>query len=263
MKTGLAGRCALVMGASKGIGAGIAAGLAREGSSVCIVARGAERLEETAETIRKESGVSVFSIAADLARVENIEKTYSFAREKMGQVDILINNAGGPKFGSFLSVSEGDWADVVNLTLLSTIRMTTLAVPAMQARKWGRIVTITSTTAKEPASTMVLSCTARAGVSAFMKAIATELAPQGITANVVAPGGVLTDRIRDLVKTKAALDNVPYEDLLKENEKSIPLGRFATPEEFAAYVVFLCSDQARYITGTCLNVDGGLSKSAF
>ena len=96
-----------------------------------------------------------------------------------------------------------------------------------------------------------------------MKSLSTDLAPRGVTANVVAPGGVLTDRIRDLVKTKAQMDGIPYEDLLRDNEKSIPLGRFATPEEFAGYVVFLCSEQARYITGTALNVDGGLSKGIF
>ena len=110
---------------------------------------------------------------------------------------------------------------------------------------------------------MILSCTARAGVTAFMKSLATDLAAQGITANVAAPGGVLTDRIRDLVKTKSDLDKVPYEDLMRDNEKTIPLGRFATPDEFASYVVFLCSDQARYITGTALNIDGGLSKGIF
>lgn len=251
------------MGASKGIGAAIAAGLAREGVNLCLVARGSERLEETASRIQKESGVSVFSIAADVSRADEIEKIYKFAEDRIGGVDILINNSGGPKFGSFLSLSAQDWADALDLILLSTVRMTTRAVPAMQSRKWGRIVTVTSTIAKEPTPTMVLSASARAGVTAFMKSISTELAPQGITANVVAPGGVLTDRIRDLVKTKADLDKVPYDNLLKENEKSIPLGRFATPEEFAAYVVFLCSEQARYITGTSVHVDGGLSKGAF
>lgn len=263
MKTDMKGRCALVMGGSKGIGRGIAHGLAQEGAHVCLIARNPDSLDEAARQIRNDTGATVHTVAADLSRLEDIERTFKEAQSAMGQVDILINNAGGPKFGTLLTLTEQDWQDTVNLTLLSTVRMTTLAVPGMQARGWGRIVTVTSATAKEPVAPMILSCTARAGVTAFMKALATELAPQGITANVVAPGGVLTDRIRSLVKTKADLDNVPFEDALKQNEKTIPLGRFATPDEFAAYVVFLCSDQARYITGTALNIDGGLSKSAF
>lgn len=263
MKTDIRGRCALVMGASKGIGRGIAQGLAAEGAKVCIIARNEEVLKKTVAEIQKETSAEIFYIAADLSNATDIEEAYKFATDKMGQVDILINNAGGPKFGTLSAMSEKDWQDAINLTLLSTIRMTSLATPAMVERKWGRIVTVTSTIAKEPTATMILSATMRAGVTAFMKSLSIELASQGITANVVAPGGVLTDRIRELVKTKAELDKVPYEDLLRDNEKTIPFGRFATPEEFSSYVVFLCSEQARYITGTSLNVDGGLSKGIF
>lgn len=263
MKTDIAGRCALILGASKGMGKAIARGLAGESVHVCIVARGKEALEQAAADIHSLSNASVFSMAADLSECGDIEEAYKFACDRMGKVDILINNAGGPKFGAFQGLSEKDWMDSINLTLLSTIRMTSLAVPEMIERKWGRIVTITSTIAKEPTSTMIMSSTMRAGVTAFMKSLSIDLASQGVTANVVAPGGVLTDRIRELVRTKAQMDGVPYEDLLRDNEKSIPFGRFATPEEFAGYVVFLCSEQARYITGTALNVDGGLSKGIF
>ena len=213
--------------------------------------------------MQKTSSADVFYITADLSNAADIKKVYKFAADKMGKIDILINNAGGPKFGGLPALSEKDWQDAINLTLLSTIRMTSLVTPAMVERKWGRIVTVTSTIAKEPTATMILSATMRAGVTAFMKSLSIELAPKGVTANVVAPGGVLTDRIKELVKTKAELDKVPYEDLLRDNEKTIPFGRFATPEEFAGYVVFLCSEQARYITGTSLNVDGGLSKGIF
>lgn len=263
MKLNYSGKNALVLGGSKGIGFGIAKGLAGAGVNVCLVARDKARLELAANEIRKDSSVSVSSLPADLGRIDDIARVYSYAEETMGSVDILINNAGGPKYGHFLDLTEEDWRNTIDLTLMSTVRMTTLAVPSMKKKGWGRIVTITSATAKEPVAPMVLSCTARAGVSAFMKAIAAELAPTGVTANVVAPGGVLTDRIRSLVKTKADIDGVAYDDLLKQNEQTIPIGRFATPEEFSSYVVFLCSDEARYITGTCLNVDGGLSKSVF
>ncbi len=263
MKTDIAGRCALVMGASKGIGRAIAEGLANEGASICIVARDEKTLKQTATNIQKNSSARVFSISADLSQAGDIDSAYKFARDKMGKVDILINNAGGPKFGTLQTLTEKDWNDAINLTLLSTVRMTSLAVPSMIEKKWGRIVTVTSTIAKEPTPTMILSSTMRAGVTAFMKSLSIGLAPEGVTVNVAAPGGVLTDRLKDLVKTKAQADKVSYEELLRDNEKTIPFGRFATPEEFAAYVVFLCSEQARYITGTSLNVDGGLSKGIF
>ena len=169
MKTDIIGRNALVMGASKGIGRAIAKGLAQEGVNICLVARGAALLEETARIFRQETNATVFTISADLSQANEVESVFNYAQEKMGHIDILINNAGGPKFGSLLSLSEQDWMEALNLTLLSTVRMTTKVIPSMQTRKWGRIVTITSATAKEPVPTMILSCTARAGVTAFMK----------------------------------------------------------------------------------------------
>lgn len=263
MNIDLQGRNALVMGASRGIGKGIAHGLATSGANVCIVARNPESLRSAEEDIRNAGRGSAISVLGDLARLADIEKAFAFARENLGDIDILINNAGGPKFGSLQTLSEKDWDAAIDLTLRSTIRMTALAVPYMIKKEWGRIVTVTSTLAREPTSPMILSATMRAGVTAFMKALSHDLASQGVTANVVAPGGVLTDRVRDLISIRAKSEKLPYEDLLRESEQSIPIGRFATPEEFSAYVVFLCSDEARYITGTVLNVDGGLSKALF
>ena len=263
MKTEISKRCALITGASKGMGRAVALGLAREGVNVCIVARNEERLALAAKEIEKETGVLVCWKAGDVSKISDIRDMYGFACEKLGKVDILINNAGGPQPGGLLSISEEDWNTAIELTLRSMIRLTTLAVPTMMEQKWGRIVTITSTVAKEPTSTMILSATTRAGVTAFSKSLSIDLAPHGITVNTVCPGGVFTDRARYLLETRSKSESIPFEDLLRNNEKSIPIGRYANPDELADYVVFLCSERGRYITGTALCVDGGLTKGVF
>lgn len=263
MKSELAGRTALVTGASKGMGRAVAMGLAQEGVSVCLVARNKESLARTAEEIEKETGVATYWKTGDVSLSTDIHDVFDFAEVKLGHIDILINNAGGPKPGGLLALTGDDWTAAINLTLLSTIRFTTLVVPKMIEQKWGRIVTITSTVAKEPSPSMILSATTRAGVTAFSKSLSGELAPSGITVNTVCPGGVLTDRLRGLLDARSKAEGVPFNDLLHSNEKLIPMGRYADPDELADYIVFLCSERGRYITGTALCVDGGLSKGLF
>lgn len=259
MKIDLHNRNALVLGASRGIGKAIAKGLVQAGANVCLAARNEADLLSAKREIESE-GSQVVTVSADLGSYEEINKVFQFAIKSFGHLDILINNAGGPKYGKLSSLTERDWDQAIDLTLKSTIRMTSLVVPGMVQRKWGRIVSVSSTVAKEPGPAMILSATTRAGVSAFMKALSIDVAPHGVTVNVVAPGGVLTGRIRELLEAKAVAEQRPFEDLLKESESSIPLGRFALPEEFANYVVFLCSPQALYLTGTNVSVDGGLTK---
>ena len=263
MKTELSNRCALITGASKGMGKAIAHGLALEGVSLCLVARNGKTLESTAEEIRKETGVPVHWKTGDVSKLSDVKEIFSHAQEKLGNIDILVNNAGGPKPGSFLALSDEDWDEAIDLTLRSMIRLTTLAAPGMIERKWGRIVTITSTVAKEPSPSMALSATARAGVTAFTKSISGELAPNGITVNTVCPGGVFTDRLHSLLEIRSRSEGIPFDDLVRDNVKIIPIGRYASPDEIADYVVFLCSERGRYITGTALCVDGGLTRSMF
>jgi 3-oxoacyl-[acyl-carrier protein] reductase len=263
MKTEIAKRCALITGASKGMGKAIAQGLAREGVNVCLVARNEQNLARTAKEIDDETGVLVCWKTGDVSNPSDIRDIFNFACDKLGKVDILLNNAGGPKPGSLLSLSEDDWNSAIDQTLRSVIRLTTLAVPSMIERKWGRIITITSTVAKEPSSTMILSATTRAGVTAFTKSLSSDLAPQGITVNTVGPGGVLTDRLHGLLEIRSKSEGISLDDLLRDNQKIIPMGRYASPDEIADYVVFLCSERGRYITGTALCVDGGLTKGVF
>lgn len=260
MNTGLSSRIALVNGGSKGIGKAIAMGLARQGATVCLVARGETRLASVAAEINAITGSKVVFKTADVADPAAAKACIDFALETLGRVDILINNAGGPAFGSLMSISETEWDNALQLSLRSAIRFTKEVIPGMIEHRWGRIVNVSSTVAKEPSPSMILSATARAGLAAFSKAIATEFAPAGITVNTVCPGGVLTDRLKSLLEARSKAEGEAYESLLEQSQKSIPIGRFASPEEFAETVVFLCSESARYVTGTHMSIDGGLTK---
>jgi len=258
---------ALVTGASKGMGRAIALGLARTGARVCMVARTEATLREAAEAIAAETGTTAgaetWALAADVSTAEMPASIVDQVVERWGAVDILVNNAGGPPPGSFLDHDEAAWAQAINQTFLSAVRFSRAVAPGMKTRGWGRILTISSTLAKEPTPAMVLSASTRAAVSAFMKAIATELAPHGITVNVLLPGGVHTDRLESLVRAGAEKDGLTFEQGIARSVAAIPAGRFATPEEFAHVAVFLASDEGRYVTGQSLAVDGGLTRSVF
>lgn len=256
-------RVALVTGASKGMGRAIALGLARTGARVCLVARTEATLREAADAIAAETGAETWALAADVSSAEVPAAIVAQVIDRWGAVDILVNNAGGPPPGSFLDHDEAAWAQAINQTFLSAVRFSRAVVPGMKTRGWGRILTISSTLAKEPTPAMVLSASTRAAVSAFMKAIATELAPHGITANVLLPGGVRTGRLESLVRAGAEKDGLTFEQGIARSVAAIPIGRFATPEEFAHVAVFLASDEGRYVTGQSLAVDGGLTRSVF
>ncbi|MBI4449788.1 SDR family oxidoreductase, partial [Candidatus Uhrbacteria bacterium] len=182
---------------------------------------------------------------------------------RWGSLHIVVNNAGGPPSGSFLQHVDTVWETAIHQNLLSVVRMARAVAPLMREQRWGRIISISSTVAKEPTPAMVVSATARAGVSAFTKAIASELAPFGITVNVILPGGVRTERLTSLVRTNAERTGRSYEYLLAERETSIPIGRFAAPEEIANVALFLASEQSSYVTGTSIVVDGALTKGVY
>jgi 3-oxoacyl-[acyl-carrier protein] reductase len=256
-------RVALVTGASKGMGRAIALGLAKRGCRVCVVARTEDTLNAAAEAIRNETHQEIWAVAADVSQPEVPSSVVAGVIERWGGVDILVNNAGGPPPGSFLDHDEAAWAQTLNQTFLSVVRFSRAVAPGMKTRGWGRIITVSSTVAKEPSPAMVLSASARAAVSAFTKAIASELAPFGITANVLLPGGVQTERLESLVRAGAEKDGLTFEQGIARSVAMIPAGRFATPEEFANVAVFLASDEGRYVTGVSLAVDGGLTRSVF
>ena len=202
-------------------------------------------------------------IASDVSDPKSAHEVVKYVIQKWGTLDILVNNAGGPPPGTFMEHDESAWTKALQQNFLSVVRFSKLAVPHMQKKKWGRIVNISSTIAKEPAPSMVLSASARAAVSAFTKAIATELASSNITVNTILPGGVMTDRATALIEAAAKSENKPFEEVLKRSEDSIPIKRFATPNEIADAALFLISQRGSYLTGISLPVDGGLTKGYF
>jgi 3-oxoacyl-[acyl-carrier protein] reductase len=259
----LQNRVAIVTGGSRGMGKAIGIHLSREGVKVCLVARDAEVLAETEAEIGSMSDTPVMTIAGDVSDPGLAERAVKTVEDAWGQVDILINNGGGPAMGSFLDHDDEAWLAALQLNLLSTVRFTKACVPGMKNRQWGRIVNITSSLAKEPSAPMVLSATARAGVSAFSKSVSHELAVDNITINTILPGGVKTDRLLSLMQQRADADGIALDDLVKTRAENLPIKRFAEPGEIADVVTFLTSERGGYVTGTSIAVDGGLTKSTF
>lgn len=256
-------KVAIVTGASKGIGKAIALGFAKEGYNVCVVSRDANLLKSTAEEIMSETGQEIIYFPADVSDVEAPNRILKTVLEKFNRIDILVNNAGGPAAGSFLSQDDESWMSAIQQNLLSVVRFTKAVVPYMKKQNKGRIINISSTVAKEPSAVMVLSATTRAGVSAFSKSIAQELAPFNITVNTICPGGVATERLKSLVEDASKKANISYEEQLKKSLEIIPMNRFAEPEEIANVACFLADDKSSYLTGTSIMVDGALTKSIF
>ncbi|MGH2785394.1 MAG: SDR family oxidoreductase [Actinomycetota bacterium] len=260
MELGLKGRVALVAASSRGLGRACAVAFAREGADVAICARGSDDLR-SAEAELVDLGVRVHATVADLAISDDCRRFVQGAADALGRVDILVNNNGGPPSGAFDSFTEDDYRGAVELNLLSTIRCTMGAVPLMRRGGWGRVINITSIAAKQPLEGLVLSNTTRVGVIGFAKTIATALAREGITVNTVCPGPTLTDRIRDLAQQRADRERISVQDALGAYVPDIPMGRLGKPEELAALVVFLASEPAAFITGTTIQVDGGMLRA--
>lgn len=257
MDLGLRDRVAIVMASSKGLGRAVALGLAREGARVTICARGEEALRRTEQEIREETGADVQAFALDVTRRESQKKLVSETIGRFGRVDILVNNAGGPPTGQFLQLPEASWQEALDLNLLSTVFMTREVVPHMISRRWGRIINLTSYSVKQPIDNLILSNMARTGVVGFAKTLASELAPHNILVNNVCPGPFATDRHTALAEDRARRAGVPVEQVLDQAAKTVPLGRFGKPEEFADLVVFLASERASYLTGSTIQIDGG------
>lgn len=263
MELSLETRVALVTGASKGMGLAIARALAAQGCRVCLVARTVEAVEAAAGAIHTATGTETMAVAGDVADPELAADLVARVRRRWGAVDIVVNNAGGPPPGSFLDHSDAVWLETLQRNFLSVVRFTRAAAPAMKERRWGRILNITSTVAKEPSPAMVLSASARAAVSAFTKAVSTELAADGITFNTICPGGVQTERLMNLLTLAAEREGKPLAEVVARSVASIPAQRFAAPEEVADIALLLLSDRGAYLTGLSLMVDGGLTKSVF
>ena len=261
MDLGLKDKIAVVGASSKGLGRAIALGLAQEGAKVTICARSKDVLEETAEDIRKETGSEVLSIPTDVSQPDQVESLIDETVSHFGGIDILVNNAGGPRAGRFDDLSSEDYETAVHLNLMSTINLCRAAVPSMRSRGGGRIINLTSVSVKQPVDGLMLSNMARTGVIGFAKTLATELASDKILVNNVCPGIIFTDRIKQLATVRAEEAGITFDEAIEKMTGDIPLGRIGDPEEFANMVVFLASERASYMTGTTIQVDGGMVRS--
>lgn len=261
MDLGLKNKIAVVGASSKGLGRAIALGLAQEGAKVAICARDNETLTATAAAIRTETGSDILAVPTDVSQPAEVENLIQKTLEHFGGIDILVNNAGGPRAGRFDDLAASDYQDAVHLNLMSTINLCRAVVPTLRERGGGRIINLTSVSVKQPVDNLMLSNMARTGVIGFAKTLATELAPDKILVNNVCPGIIFTDRIQQLATVRAEEAGITFEEALARMTADIPLGRIGDPEEFANLVVFLASERASYITGTTIQVDGGMVKS--
>lgn len=254
MDLGIKGRRALVCAASKGLGRACAVALANEGVHVTLVARGVEALEATAAEIRKANpGVEVTTVAADITTPEGREA----ALKVCPQPDILINNAGGPPPGDFRNWTRDDWIKALDANMLTPIELIKATVDPMIARKFGRIVNITSAAVKAPIDVLGLSNGARTGLTGFVAGLSRKTVKHNVTINALLPGPFDTDRLRTVSAGQAKAAGVPVEEVLGKRAAENPAGRFGDPEEFGAACAFLCSAKAGYITGQNILLDGG------
>jgi 3-oxoacyl-[acyl-carrier protein] reductase len=245
MDLGLRNRRAAVAASTAGLGLATARALLDEGARVAICGRDPDRLAAAAASL----GPDVVAIVADVGTEQGATDFVAEATERLGGLDILVANAGGPPSGSATAVSVDGYRSAIELNLLSTVAMALAAVPAMREQGWGRILAITSIAVRQPIPFLAASVTARAGVTGFLKSLATEVAPDGVTVNSIQPGSHLTDRLRNL-----------HDGDVDALRADIPVGRLGDAADFGAAAAFLCSEQARFITGTSLLVDGGASR---
>jgi 3-oxoacyl-[acyl-carrier protein] reductase len=260
MVLGLRGKSALVTAASKGIGKAVAEAFAAEGCKVAICSRTKTDLLETTKQIREKYNFDPLWSICDLNKSSDIERTFNAVVKEYGSVNILVNNCGGPAAGQFLELEEKDWNNAYEQVLMSVVRFSKLSVPGMMNNQWGRIINITSIAVKQPIENLMLSNSLRAGVTGFAKSLSTEVGKHNITVNNVAPGLTLTNRLYELAVLEAKENNRSHEEVLADMAKRVPLHRLAGPEEIASVVLFLASNQASYVTGTTIQVDGGHTK---
>jgi 3-oxoacyl-[acyl-carrier protein] reductase len=263
MDLGLRGKVALVTGASQGLGYAIAEELAAEGATVVLSARRAGVLDEAARALAAKTGSRVFSHAADLSQPGAGTRLVEEALASCGRVDVLLVNGGGPPSLPFEQTTPEQWDAALRQNLLSALELCRAALPGMKERRWGRILTLTSISVKQPVENLVLSNSVRSAVSSFARTLANEVAPFGITVNNLLPGYTRTERLEGLAASAGARRQVEPAAVFADWQRQIPMGRLGEPREFAALAAFLASERASYLTGQSVAVDGGWIKSLF
>ncbi len=260
MNFGLNGKIALVAAASQGLGKAAALSLAREGARVVVCSRREQEIAAAAREIATDTGAEVLPMVADVTNAGDIRRMVAETVKRLGTVHVLVNNAGGPPAGGLMDLSDADWEKAHQLTLMSTVRLTREVLPRMVAQHWGRIITIVSISAKQPIPELLLSSAIRPGILGLTRILATQYAKDNITVNAICPGNVLTKRQEELSRARAADRHMSFEEYLTDSARAIPAGRLGRPEEIGDVAAFLASEQASYINGESLLVDGGLAK---
>jgi 3-oxoacyl-[acyl-carrier protein] reductase len=256
MDLGIKGKVALVMASSRGLGQAMAVSLAREGVKVAVTGRNPEGLQKSVELIQAAGGEAL-ALSWDVSDASVIDSMVSRVEQELGPIDILINNTGGPPPTLASGQDPALWQKSFNDMVLSLIAITDRVLPGMRQRKWGRIITSTTSGAIAPIKNLAISNTLRAALLAWSKTLSAEVANDGITVNVIMPGRIATDRLRQLDEAKAKREGANYDDVVKEMLKQIPMGRYGDPKEYGDAAAFLVSQNASFITGTVMRVDGG------
>jgi 3-oxoacyl-[acyl-carrier protein] reductase len=256
MDLGLTGKSALVTAASRGLGKAAALEIARHGAQLAICAR-SDLVDEAAEEIRRTTGATVHALRADVSRKDDVERMVSSALERLGHLDILVLNAGGPPPGSFLSLGAQDWETAVQLTVMSAVYLCYAVIPHMIERGGGSIVATQSISVKQPLDNLILSNSLRMAVIGLMKSLANELGPKGIRVNSINPGWTRTERVDQLLADRATRNQTSPAEEAARITRAIPLGRMGTVEEYGRAVAWLASPAASFIHGHALSFDGG------
>jgi len=260
MESGLKGRVAVVAASSQGIGRATAEAFGAEGCRLAMCARNANALEAAAEKIRKQSGVEVFTANFDVTHPEAVHTFVDAVVEKFGGVDICVANAGGPPAKGFMAASIEEWQKAIEANFLSTVYFAHAVIPHMQRKRWGRIITLTSVSTKQPVPDLVLSNAVRAAVVGLVKSLANEFGKDGITVNNVGPGYTATERLKELARARSLSQGKSEDEIFAAWADDSALKRVAEPREVADAIVWLASERASYLTGQTVLVDGGAYK---
>jgi len=257
METGLRGKTVLITGASQGMGRATAEAFAAEGARLAMCARNQKTLEAAQAEISSRHKTEVMVEAVDVTDADKLRRFVAAAAEHFGGIDVAVANAGGPPAKNFLSLTPDDWRKAVDVNFLSVVTLAREVIPHMQRKRWGRFITITSTSVRQPIPDLLLSNSVRPAVVGLIKSLAIEFGKDGLTFNNIAPGYTATERLSELSKVRALAAGTSEEQIRERWAQEIPLRRLGEPQEIADAIIWLASDRAAYVTGQTLVVDGG------
>ena len=265
MNLNLENKNAIVCASSQGLGKAAAIDLAKEGVNLAICSRDQEKIDKAKEEIlqKTEHNIKVIALKADLDSLEDIQIFLQEVEQSLGEVDILVNNTGGPPPSTFEQISDEDWQNAFNSTMMSAIRLSRALVPNMKKKEWGRIINISSVSVKTPVNGLFLSNSLRMGVLGWAKALSDEVAAHGITVNTVCPGYTRTERVEAILESQSSSSGLSKEEIEKTIADNIPMKRVGEAEDLAGLITFLASEKANYMTGLAVQVDGGSARTFY